>query len=91
VRTRTGGAIAVALVLAGFALIFLGGWMYQTSAANAHRDNADCGLNTCATVEASPLGIYLQYVGGFMLLVAAVVAVYVLVTRRGTRRTPLME
>jgi len=59
--------------------------MYQTAGADSQHANANCGLNTCASADPARLEVYLEYFGGFMLVVEAVIGVYVLVTGPGSR------
>ncbi len=60
----------------GILLVLVGAYQYQSSVANAQRANNNCPSNaSCVTVGPDTLDLYLEYLGGVLLVVAAALTV----------------
>jgi urea transporter len=75
VRTRTTAVVTVALLVVGFALILLGGWMTHASAPNDH-----CAAGVpCAPVGTSEVGSLVQNFGSLLVFAALIMGIVAVV------------
>jgi hypothetical protein len=79
----------VALASVGLVLVLVGAYLYGVSATNAQNANNNCPANEmCPTAIPNSQNLLLEYLGGALLVVAAILGVIQFRFWRRASRTP---